>query len=179
MVIPIRIRERPKRRVKEILLSLHQRGTFSSMMCSPFENHGGLHDNGYWKAYKQQIGNHITGAHGNQLRKSLAAGGSRVRDELPVAVKWLTFGQGCHDHSYKGESEEPSNELQDQLVGSFPHLAGQTLQKLGNGELCDPQAFRVRRGPQQGRRHLQSSIHDPRHQDKLAPNFSMPNLEGR
>lgn len=108
------------------------------MDASPFENHGRLHDNWNRKAHKKKIGDHVTSTHGNKLRIPLTTTGSRVRDELPVAVKWLTLGQGGHDDGNKGEGEEPSDELQHHFVRSFPYLTGKTLQELGNGELCDP-----------------------------------------
>lgn len=118
-----RIRERAKRRTKDIFLELFLEAESSSERgMVPFQGHVRLEHNGNGKANKQQIGHNIADCGRHQLRDPFPALSARIRRDLPVVLEWVTFAQGGDDHSDKGHDKKVAYDLQAQLVRSCPSL---------------------------------------------------------
>lgn len=50
----------------------------------------------------------------------------------------MAFGESRDDHSEECHNKEPPNELQTDLIGSFPDMAREAFEEFGDGEFGDP-----------------------------------------
>lgn len=57
---------------------------------------------------------------------------------MPIVIKRMAFGESRDDHSEECHNKEPANELQTDLIGSFPDMAREAFEEFGDGEFGDP-----------------------------------------
>jgi hypothetical protein len=70
----------------------------------------------------------------------LAALATGIRQNLPIVVKWLAFGQICYENGQKSKGQCATYDVQRDVVGSPPERARQALKEIKDGELENPQA---------------------------------------
>ena len=85
-----------------------------------FEVHVRSHDNRDRKDDEDEIGDDVGRAHGEELNGTLTALRARVGYHLPVVVIRLTLGLSGDDNSNEGDEEEPTDDLEADLIGSPP-----------------------------------------------------------
>ena len=67
----------------------------------------------------------------------------RIWYDLPVPVERLAFRESCNNHRDEGESEEPTNELETDLIRPPPYLSRQSLEKFRNGKFGYPETVSI------------------------------------
>lgn len=141
MVMPTRIKERAKRRTREIFLERDVSTQISgggTRPMVPFGGHVRFEDNWNRESDEKEICNNVAGPHGHELSCPLPTLGSWIGDDLPVVNEGLTLGEGCDDHGDERHDQEPADALQTDFVGLPPDLAGETLEEFGDGEFGYP-----------------------------------------
>lgn len=109
-------------------------------MRLPLEGHAGERDDGNREDDEHEIRNDVGDAHGHELSVTLSTMWSWVGYYLPVVGEGPTFGEGGDDDADEGEKEVPADDLEGDLVGSFPDSCVDSLEELGDCELCCPDA---------------------------------------
>lgn len=82
----------------------------------PFDMHIGGHDDWNGKDDQHHIGDNIGGPHGQQLDDTLSTLRTWIWRDLPVMIVRKAFDVGGDDDADKGDEEEPSNDLQADLI---------------------------------------------------------------
>ena len=97
-------------------------------------------DDGNGKCDKKDISDDVTGTHGDQLGKALAALRSRIRHNLPIVIERTAFTEGSDDDGKKGDDEEDTDAMEDALVTLSPGVVKRALEKFRYGEFGHPDA---------------------------------------
>lgn len=92
-----------------------------------------------WEYDQEDISDNVGRPHGEKLCVALSAVRARVRHHLPVVACGMALGEIGDNHCNEGDEQEPSNELEDILVGASPDGEGQALEEFGDGEFEHPE----------------------------------------
>lgn len=141
MVIPTRMSDRAKSRIREIFLSLISNPTFVIWaQSSPLQSHSRFEYNRYRKADDEEVRDYVRYTHGKELRRALSTVRPGIGYYLPVIVEWLAFGQSRNDNPDECNDQEPAYNLQPNFIRALPYMARETFEEFSDGELGDPQA---------------------------------------
>ena len=69
---------------------------------------------------------------------TLTTFGPGIWNDLPVLVKGLALRKSGNDYGNKGDHKKPSDELETNLIRSFPELTSETLEEFGHCEFGNP-----------------------------------------
>lgn len=102
------------------------------------ERHFRLEDHWNGERHQHNVCDDVTGTHGNQLRTTRPALGTRIRHNLPIMRKGLTFCECRDNNADEGEPQKTVYDSYTAFIEFRPGSANGSFDKFENGDLRDP-----------------------------------------